>query len=175
MGTQTHKTLWLTGLPGAGKSTLAQLLSRELTDRRCANLILDGDEVRLGLCRDLGFSPADRAENIRRIAEVAAMLNRADTCAIVALISPLRKDRATARAIIGDSAMREVHVSTALSVCESRDPKGLYRRARAGQLDNFTGIDAPYEPPLHPQLTLDTGRWSPAQCVEQMLSMLRLG
>jgi adenylyl-sulfate kinase len=168
------KTFWLTGLSGAGKSTLAHLLSRELADWFCPNLLLDGDEVRKGLCRDLGFSDADRAENIRRVAEVASLLNRAGMCAIVALISPLREDRAVARSIVGSGAMLEVYVSTPLPVCESRDPKGLYRRARGGQLPNFTGIDAPYEAPTHPELTVDTERWPAPQCVAQMLALLSI-
>ncbi len=174
-GTQPPCTFWLTGLSGAGKSTLARLLKQELANRGHSCVILDGDEMRQGLCRDLGFSDKDRSENIRRTAEVAALLNRSGLYAIVALISPSGADRANARTLIGDPSMLEIYLSTSLAVCESRDPKGLYVRARAGNLPHFTGIDAPYEAPLSPQLTLDTARYSPAQCVEQILGLLAPG
>lgn len=154
-----HKplTIWLTGLSAAGKSTLAFALEKQLTDRGRACYVLDGDNVRHGLNRNLGFSVQDRAENIRRVAEVARLMNDAGLIVITAFISPFRADRALARDIIGPEHLREVHVSTSLAVCESRDPKGLYVKARAGEIAEFTGITSPYEPPLQPALAIDTG------------------
>jgi adenylylsulfate kinase len=136
--------------------------------------VLDGDELRTGLCRDLGFSAADRSENIRRTAEVAALLNRAGVIAIAALISPMASDRARAREIIGTAAMLEVHVATPLAVCEARDPKGLYQRARQGTLPHFTGVSAPYEAPAQPQLTLDTSVLQPVACLSRILALMKL-
>lgn len=151
-------TFWLTGLSGAGKSTIAfdfeRLLRRE--GRPCA--VLDGDNLRCGLNRDLGFSEDDRRENVRRAAEVARVMNDVGLVVVTSFVSPLREDRARAREIIGDARFVEVHVSTALEVCESRDPKGLYRKARRGELAQFTGVSAPYEPPLSPSLVLDTAQ-----------------
>ncbi len=161
-------TLWLTGLSGAGKSTLAQGLAARLREQQVACFILDGDVVRTGLCRDLGFSAADRRENIRRVAEVAALMNQAGLTVICSLISPLAEDRAQARAIIGAERFVEVHVAATLDVCEQRDPKGLYRRARSGAIPEFTGVSAPYEPPMSPALVLDTGRESVADSVERL-------
>jgi adenylylsulfate kinase len=168
------KTIWFTGLSGSGKSTLSRLLERELVERQRACLVLDGDEMRKGLCNDLGFSPVDRAENIRRIAEVSAFLNRNGTIAIVALISPMADDRAIARSILGQNCMTEVHVSTPLAVCEMRDPKGLYQRARAGSLPGFTGISAPYEAPTQAELVLDTSVLSTKVCVNRIISILQV-
>jgi len=149
-------TFWLTGLSGAGKSTIAfdfeRLLRRDA--RPCA--VLDGDNLRCGLNRDLGFSEHDRRENVRRAAEVARVMNDVGLIVVTSFVSPLREDRAAAREIIGEARFVEVHVSTALAVCESRDPKGLYRKARRGELSQFTGVSAPYEPPLAPALTIDT-------------------
>lgn len=151
-------TFWLTGLSGAGKSTIAfeleQLLRRE--GRACA--VLDGDNLRCGLNRDLGFSECDRRENVRRAAEVARVMNDVGLTVITSFVSPLRSDRAAAREIVGETRFVEVYVSTSLQVCESRDPKGLYRKARQGELTNFTGVSAPYEPPLAPALAIDTAR-----------------
>lgn len=166
------RTIWFTGLPGAGKSTLARTLEQALTGRGLACAVLDGDELRRGLCRDLGYSAADRSENIRRAAEVALLLNCAGTYAIVALISPLAEDRAKARGIVGTGAMIEVHVSTPLAVCESRDPKGLYKRARLDEIADFTGIGAPYEAPQTPDLSLDTATLSPAACLGRIMPLL---
>ena len=166
------RTIWFTGLPGAGKSTLARSLEQALVARGHACAVLDGDELRRGLCRDLGYSPADRSENIRRTAEVARLFNRAGTFAIVALISPLAGDRAQARAIVGMQTMIEVHVATPLAACEARDPKGLYARARRGEISDFTGIDAPYEAPLNPELSLDTSVLSPAACLGRLMPLL---
>jgi adenylylsulfate kinase len=171
--TVTTKTIWFTGLSGSGKSTLSGMLEQALKARQHACVVLDGDEMRKGLCIDLGFSAADRAENIRRIAEVAAVFNRHGTIAIVALISPMLNDRAIARAILGKDCMVEVHVSTPLAVCEARDPKGLYLRARTGLLAGFTGISAPYEAPIHPELVLDTALLAPEDCVDRILSFLQ--
>ncbi len=168
----TPSTVWLTGLSGAGKSTIAGALAADLASRGARCHVLDGDTVRTGLCRDLGFSNADRAENIRRVAEVARLFNEAGLIAIVALISPLARDRQIARAICGEARFVEVHVSTSLAVCEARDPKGLYRKARAGQLPNFTGLDAPYEAPHAAALALDTAQTSLAECVARTVALL---
>ena len=149
-------TIWLTGLSGAGKSTIAYELEKMLLDEDHSCFVLDGDNIRHHLNSDLGFSAADRKENIRRTAEVARLMNEAGLMAITAFISPYREDRAMARAIIGSEKFIEVHVSTPTKVCESRDPKGLYAKARSGQIPEFTGISSPYEPPLLPALELDT-------------------
>ena len=150
-------TVWLTGLSGAGKTSIAHALAAMLEQDGQAVTVLDGDLLRDGLNRDLGFTPQDRHENIRRTAEVARLMNGAGLVVIAALISPNRADRAMAGAIVGAAHFIEVHVSTGLEVCEARDPKGLYARARAGQLPQFTGVSAPYEAPLSPALALDTG------------------
>lgn len=149
-------TVWLTGLSGAGKSTLAYEFEKLLLNEGRPCFVLDGDNIRHGLSRDLGFSAADRRENIRRAAEVACLMNGAGLIVITAFISPSREDRAAAGIIIGTQRFVEVHVSTTVEVCEARDPKGLYAKARAGQVAGFTGVSAPYEPPLAPALTLDT-------------------
>ena len=149
-------TVWLTGLSGAGKTTVALALAQALKAQGRAVAVLDGDQLRHGLNRDLGFSPEDRHENIRRTAEVARLMNVAGLTVIAAFISPYRADRAMAAAIIGAAHFVEVHVSTPVAECEARDPKGLYAKARAGQLAQFTGVSAPYEAPLSPALSLDT-------------------
>ncbi|RDU98537.1 adenylyl-sulfate kinase [Trinickia dinghuensis] len=149
-------TFWLTGLSGAGKSTIAFELEQRLRREMRPCVVLDGDNLRCGLSRDLGFSEGDRRENIRRTAEVARMMNEVGLVVITSLVSPFRDDRAVARAIIGEARFAEVYVSTSLQVCESRDPKGLYRKARRGELTDFTGVSAPYEPPLAPALAVDT-------------------
>jgi len=153
--------IWLTGLSGAGKSATAEALRELLAARGQRATILDGDELRQGLSRDLGFGDAARVENIRRAAEVARILARADIVTIVSLISPFRKERAQARAIAGEIPFLEVYVDAPLAVCEARDPKGLYRRARAGLIPNFTGIDSAYEAPLEPDLHLHTDAGTP--------------
>jgi len=145
--------VWLTGLPGAGKSTLAKTFERKLFERGGAPVLLDGDSLRAGLNSDLGFSPADRSENIRRIAQVAAHLKREGFVAIVAAVSPAAADRTQAREIVGERFF-EVHVAAPLAVCEARDPKGHYRRARAGEIAVFTGVSAPYEVPEAPDLSI---------------------
>ena len=153
--------LWLTGLPGAGKSTLALALERRLFGRGGAPILLDGDTLRAGLNGDLGFAPEDRSENIRRLAEVATHLARNGQIAIVAAVSPSRDDRAAARRI-GDSYFREIYVATPAEICESRDPKGHYAKARAGNLKGFTGIGNDYQPPIDAELTIDTSTGSVA-------------
>ncbi len=153
---QQPLTLWLTGLSGAGKSTLALALEERLVAQGRACFLLDGDNVRHGLNRDLGFTPDDRTENIRRVAEVARLFNEAGLIAIVSFISPMAADREAARRIIGRERFFEVFVDCPLAVCEQRDPKGLYRQARAGKIPEFTGISAPYEPPLSPDVRVAT-------------------
>ena len=160
--------LWLTGLSGAGKSTLAMRLLRGLTDRGRQAYVIDGDNIRQGLNRDLGFSPEDRAENVRRTAEVARLLADAGLIVVVSLISPSASQRAEARRIIG-AGFREVHVAAALAICEERDPKGLYRRARADGLADFTGVSAPYDVPAAPDLRLDTGELGIAEGTQVLL------
>ncbi|RQT72752.1 adenylyl-sulfate kinase [Burkholderia cepacia] len=160
--------LWLTGLSGAGKTTLADAVAAQLRDRSVHPVVLDGDRLRTGLNRDLGFTVQDRFENVRRIAEVAALTSESGALAIVAVISPLAAMRDAARAIVGP-AFREVYVSTPLACCEARDPKGLYAKARSGVLPEFTGVSAPYEPPVEADLTIDTGGASLAMCVDALM------
>ncbi len=167
---QRAVTIWFTGLSGSGKSSIAREAEWRLHAAHRHVYVLDGDNVRFGLNRDLSFSRADRTENIRRIAEVARLLNDAGIVVLVPVISPFRDDRETARRIIGADRFREVHVATPLEVCESRDAKGLYRRARAGEIPDFTGISSPYEPPEAPFLRLDTTRRTVDDCVEELLT-----
>lgn len=164
--------VWLTGLPGAGKSTIACELERELF--RCGRhvYVLDGDKLRTGLCSDLGYLPENRRENIRRAGEVAALLADAGTLCIAAFISPYRADRDAVRAKLPAGRFLEVFVNAPLRVCEQRDPKGLYARARAGLVRDFTGISAPYEPPLHPELELATDQISPADAVRRIVRLV---
>ncbi|NKI70722.1 adenylyl-sulfate kinase [Collimonas pratensis] len=171
---QSPMTIWLTGLSASGKSTLAFALERELMNRARACYVLDGDNVRHGLNRDLGFLAADRAENIRRIAEVARLMNDAGLIVIAAFISPYRSDRAVARNIIGAEYVREVYVNTPLAVCEARDPKGLYRKARASKIADFTGVSSPYEPPEQPDLTIDTAQYSVEDTVARLLAVMHM-
>ncbi len=165
-------TIWFTGLSASGKSTLAFALEKELIKKGRLCYVLDGDNVRHGLNRDLGFSDKDRTENIRRIAEVAKLMNDAGLIVITAFISPLRSDREMAKKTIGHDQYLEVYVSTTIEICESRDPKGLYEKARAGIVRDFTGISAPYETPLNPNLTLDTEKISKEACVEELLKII---
>jgi adenylylsulfate kinase len=151
---QTGSCVWFTGLSGSGKSTISRALESELTAARKLTYVLDGDNLRHGLNSDLGFSAADREENIRRVAEVAALLVDAGLIVLTAFISPFRADRDKARAVIGKGRFVEVYVDTPIEVCERRDPKGLYQKARRGDIPDFTGITSPYEAPLAAELTL---------------------
>ncbi|MEI4520631.1 MULTISPECIES: adenylyl-sulfate kinase [unclassified Pseudomonas] len=165
-------TLWLTGLSGAGKSTIANALELALVKRGRHTYLLDGDNVRLGLCKDLGFSDADREENIRRIAELAKLFMDAGLIVITAFISPFQRDRALARDVIGDEKFIEVFIDTPLAECERRDPKGLYGKARSGVIKNFTGIDSVYESPLDPDVRVNTLEESLETCVAKILDCL---
>lgn len=169
---QIPLTFWFTGLSGAGKSTLAFSLERHLITKGHACYVLDGDNVRHGLNRDLGFSDLDRTENIRRIAEVARLMNEAGLIVITAFISPLRSDREMAKNIIGEKVYREIFVSTSIDICESRDPKGLYQKARQGLVENFTGVSAPYEMPTNPALVLDTAVTSKEDAINALMQFI---
>jgi adenylylsulfate kinase len=169
---QHPATVWLTGLSASGKSTIAFELERRLLEAGRFAYVLDGDNVRHGLCSDLGFSHDDRTENIRRIAEVARLMNDAGLIVISAFISPYRADRDNARKIIGEERFVETYLDTPIQVCEQRGPKGLYRRARAGELPDFTGVSAPYEAPELPQIRIDTGRRSVDLAVDQIIAYL---
>lgn len=146
------KVIWLTGLSGSGKSTIANALEEKLHSHGLHTYILDGDNIRLGINKDLGFSDEDRAENIRRISEISKLMLDAGLIVITAFISPFRQERAMARQLVGTDNFIEVFVNTPLDICEQRDPKGLYKRARNGQITNMTGINSPYEPPTQPDL-----------------------
>lgn len=165
-------TVWLTGLSGAGKSTVAYGLEAALDAIDHRAFVLDGDNVRHGLNKDLGFSRKDRLENIRRVAEVARLFNDAGLIAIVAFISPYEEDRKVAREIVGHERFFEVFVSATLECCEQRDPKGLYAKARAGLLPDFTGVSAPYDAPKCPELVLDTTRRTADECVAILMASL---
>ena len=169
-----HKSrvIWFTGLSGSGKSTVANATEKLLHDRGLQTYILDGDNVRMGLNKDLGFSPQDRTENIRRITEVAKLFADSGSIVLTAFISPYREDRNSARQIISDKDFIEVFVSADLSVCESRDPKGLYKKARAGEIKGFTGIDAPYEEPHKPELVVETDKYDILECANQVVDYL---
>jgi len=168
---QRGAVLWLTGLPGSGKSTLARALEERLARRGRLVYVLDGDNLRHGLCADLGFDPPDRAENVRRTGHVAALLADAGVLVVAALISPFRADRDAVRALLGDDFV-EVFVDTPAAVCEARDPKGLWAKARAGALPAFTGVDSPYEPPARPELHLHAERQTPAEAAAAIVALL---
>src|SRR5437764_6747283 len=165
-------TVWLTGLSGSGKSTIAVALEKDLCARGVRSYILDGDNIRHGLNKNLGFSPADRTENIRRIGEVAKLFTEAGMVAITAFISPYRADRDQVRALVPAGDFVEVHVDCPLEVCEQRDVKGLYQKARAGQIPEFTGISAPYEAPLAAELTIRTAAQPPEASARDVLPEL---
>lgn len=169
-----HKAaiLWFTGLSGSGKSTMARSVEKELFQRHCHTYILDGDNIRFGLNRDLGFSPADRTENIRRIGEVANLLMDAGSICLTAFISPYLADRQGSREIAPEGAFIEVFTKCSLEECERRDPKGLYKKARAGEISEFTGISAPYEVPLNAEIVLETDKYSIEECVQQVVGYL---
>jgi adenylylsulfate kinase len=169
---QRGVTLWLTGLSGSGKSTVAVALEQALVQGGHLAYVLDGDNVRHGLNKNLGFAPGDRTENIRRVAEVAKLFTDCGVVVLTSFISPYRADRDAARAIFGPGDFVEVHVSTSLETCEARDPKGLYQKARAGEIPEFTGISAPYEPPERPELVLDTGALTVEESVGALLRFL---
>ena len=164
--------LWFTGLSGSGKSTLANAVNAVLFERGLATYVLDGDNIRHGLCKDLGFSDADREENIRRIGEVAKLFVDAGVITLTAFVSPFRADRDKARALVADGDFIEVYCAADLAVCEDRDPKGLYAKARAGVIKEFTGISSPYEAPEAPELRVDTGSQSLEESVASVLSLL---
>lgn len=166
-------TLWFTGLSGSGKSTLAHAVENALFERGCRTYVLDGDNIRHGLNKNLGFSPEDREENIRRIGEVAKLFNDAGVIALTAFISPYRGDRDKARAIAAEGSFMEIYVACDLSVCEERDPKGLYKKARAGEIKEFTGISAPYEEPTAAELIVDTGKETLEESTAKVLAMLQ--
>ncbi len=169
---QQGAVVWLTGLSGSGKSTIAMELEHRLVAAGRIAYVLDGDNVRHGLCEDLGFGADDRTENIRRVGHVAALFADAGVIVIAAFISPFRADRAAVRARIPTGRFFEVHVATPLALCEARDPKGLYERARAGEIARFTGIDSPYEAPEAPERVLDTAAMSLPASVEALVDML---
>lgn len=169
---QKAATLWFTGLSGAGKSTLANALEIKLAAMGKHTMLLDGDNIRMGLNRDLSFSDEDRTENIRRIAEVAKLMNDAGLIVLTSFISPFKQDRELARSIIGEDFV-EIHVSTSLEECERRDVKGLYKKARAGEIAEFTGISSPYEVPENPDIQIDTGKCSVDAAVDQLLKALK--
>jgi adenylylsulfate kinase len=172
---QKGATLWFTGLSGSGKSTIAFTLEHALVQRGRLAYVLDGDNIRHGLNKNLGFSATDREENIRRIGEVAKLFADAGVITMTSFISPYRKDRDVVRTlhVEGKLPFIEIHVATPIGTCEQRDPKGLYKKARAGQLKGFTGIDDPYEAPLHPELTLDATSTSPQEAAVQLIEYLQ--
>jgi adenylylsulfate kinase len=165
--------VWFTGLSGAGKSTLAHAVEEHLHRKGCRTFVFDGDNVRHGLCANLGFSPADRAENLRRIAEMCKLFLDAGIIALAAFISPLAADRERVKHMFAPGEFFEIYCECPLEICEARDAKGIYRRARRGEIPEFTGISAPYEAPERPHLTLHTGRQSPEECVEEVLRLIR--
>jgi len=164
--------VWFTGLSGSGKSTIAHEVESQLFERGCRTYVLDGDNIRHGLNKNLGFSPEDRGENIRRVAEVANLFVQAGVIALTAFISPYRADRDNARKIAGGDFV-EVYVKCDIDVCEARDTKGLYKKARAGEVKEFTGISAPYEEPLHPELVLDTAKETLAESAAKVIEVLK--
>lgn len=170
--THSGAVLWFTGLSASGKSTLAHAVEEVLHTNGCRTFVLDGDNVRHGLCRDLGFSLDDRAENLRRIGEVAKLFLEGGTIVLAAFISPLRTEREKVRTLIPHGDFLEIYCQAPLDICEQRDPKGMYVRARKGEIKEFTGISSPYEVPTNPELTVKTGEISLDECVSQVLALL---
>lgn len=170
---QKSKVIWLTGLSGSGKTTIAKQLERSLHNEGFFTQLLDGDNIRAGICSDLKFSPEDRKENIRRIAEISKLYLHSGLITINCFISPTEELRALARTIIGTEDFIEVFVNTPLSICEKRDTKGLYAKARKGELKNFTGIDAPFEEPEQPSLMVTTEHKTPKESMEEVLAFVR--
>ncbi|HYG28554.1 MAG TPA: adenylyl-sulfate kinase, partial [Caulobacteraceae bacterium] len=169
---QTARVVWFTGLSGAGKSTIANLVEKRLHALGRHTYLLDGDNVRHGLNKDLGFTEADRVENIRRIAEVSKLMVDAGLIVLTAFISPFRAERRLARELLGPGEFVEVFIDTPLAEAEKRDVKGLYRKARAGQLKNFTGVDSPYEPPENAEITIDTTDLTAVEAAERIVAWL---
>jgi len=165
--------IWFTGLSGSGKSTVANALEQQLFIDGHHTYLLDGDNIRHGLSNDLGFSDDDRIENIRRVGEAAKLFVDSGVIVMTAFISPFASDRDVARSLVESDEFIEVYMNASLAVCEERDPKGLYKKARAGLIPHFTGIDSDYEKPAKPELTLDTGRYSTAECVSHIISYLK--
>jgi len=170
-----HKSviLWFTGLSGAGKSTLAHAIEEKLHQLNCRTYVLDGDNVRHGLCGDLGFSDQDRQENIRRIGELAKLMLEAGVISLTAFISPFEKERQLARKLVPHGDFLEIYCHCDLDICEQRDVKGLYKKARAGDIKHFTGISSPYEVPKNPEIKINTGKDSLDSCVDQVISLLQ--
>lgn len=164
--------LWFTGLSAAGKSTLAHAVERRLHELSCRTFVLDGDNVRHGLCGDLGFSEADRRENIRRIGEMAKLFLEAGVITLTAFISPFARDREHVRNLLPHGDFHEIYCHAAIEVCEQRDVKGLYSKARAGAIKDFTGVSSPYEPPLNPELVVETGSKPLEICVQEVMDYL---
>ena len=171
-GNEKGCVIWFTGLSGSGKSTLATALEKKLSAAGSRAFVLDGDEIRRGLCSDLGFSAADRAENIRRLAEVAKLFAECGVICITAFISPLRASRENAKRIIGANRFFEINLATPLDVCEGRDVKGLYAKARAGKIPEFTGISSPYQAPTKPSLRLNTSKTTVSESVARIRQLL---
>ena len=169
---QKGQVLWMTGLSGSGKSTIAKVLEIELHNQGYLSTILDGDNIRKGLSRNLGFSKEERIENIRRVSEVAKLFVNNGIITICCFISPRVEMRALARRIIGEQNFKEIYISTSLETCEQRDTKGLYSKARHGEVSNFTGVSAPYEPPLSPALEINTKSLSVEECVNQIKAII---
>jgi adenylylsulfate kinase len=170
---QTPSILWFTGLSGSGKSTIANALESKLYEMGYHTYLLDGDNIRHGLNKNLGFSDEDRVENIRRIGEVAKLFVDAGIIVMTAFISPFRADRDMVRAIVGEGEFTEIFVDTPLELCEERDPKGLYKKARAGQIKNFTGLDSPYEAPVKPELVIKTAERSVEELADDIVAYLK--
>ncbi|MFA5370494.1 MAG: adenylyl-sulfate kinase [Sideroxydans sp.] len=166
--------LWFTGLSGAGKSTLAHAVEEELHQRGCRTFVLDGDNVRHGLCGDLGFSNEARIENIRRVGEIAKLFMEAGVIVLTAFISPFRADRERVRGMVEHGDFLEIYCDSSIEVCETRDVKGFYKKARAGQIADFTGISSPYEKPENPELSVNTGGLELEACVEQVIDVMVL-
>lgn len=166
-------TLWFTGLSGSGKSTIANALEQKLYDEGIHTYTLDGDNIRLGINANLTFSPEDRAENLRRVAEVAKLMNDAGLVVLAAFVSPYRKDREKVKNIVGNDNFVEIYVNTPLETCEARDVKGLYAKARKGEIQNFTGVNAPYEPPLNSDISIDTSKESIETSVATLWEQLK--
>ncbi len=170
----SHKSvvLWFTGLPGSGKSTLAHAVEEKLHEKMCRTFVLDGDNVRHGLCGDLGFSEEDRKENLRRVGEVGKLMLESGVITLSAFVSPFKKDREFVRCLFPHSEFFEIYCAADVAACEERDVKGHYKMAREGKIKNFTGISAPYEKPVNPEIAVDTGSQSLEACVDEVIELL---